>query len=241
VGGMKKIYLILLIILMIIPFVSASQNVFKLNDPISYIFPCFINGTLCDFCNTTIFDDNLNIKIDGVTASKHGSFFKVDIAEELVNTTGTWKVLNLCNSSKTQEIGIDYFLVSPDGKTLSTAQGLIYAILPVFSLFILIILLFWLAFNLGDKYAFSNFDVKTSNYIRTLFVWIGLFLIPLLIGLISKISNNVFGENSYIANAFYIIQVTSMILIGVIFFLAGLFFLMGIISQGLGSMIRRRR
>lgn len=97
---MKSPFSILFLILLIgIPFISAADFTFQVNEEVDLRIPCFNNGTYCSsaaVCNSTILYPNGNIMIIDSDMTANNSFFNVTLTKTENHFLGEHSIIMVC-------------------------------------------------------------------------------------------------------------------------------------------------
>jgi len=117
---MKSPFLLLILILLIgIPFISAADFTFQVNEEVDLRIPCFNNGSYCSgsaVCNSTILYPNGDIMIIDSDMTANNSFFNVTLTKAQNNFLGEHSIIMVCcesgncgSNTHTMEITADGF------------------------------------------------------------------------------------------------------------------------------------
>jgi len=218
---LKKIILGLLIFILCLISVNAYENVFKLDEDINYKFPCIINNSLCApsiNCNVTIFDSKMNTLVNGMLASKQGTFYNYSLSSGLLNNSGRYNVILFCGNLITNYTSLDYFYITPSGYEDSSAQSAIYI---AFIIILLIggVLIFMWAYSLeSSNYTFGDtLNINMDKYLKMALYCFDYIIFIIFIFVLTRISEEfVFLNLSGIFNKFLmilLIGVTPLVLL----------------------------
>ncbi len=135
----KSIMLVAIMIVIALPIISAQIN-FKQNIESDLKFPCYFNGTFCSadaFCNTTITAPSGALVLNGTTATNQLTFHNVTLNSTQTDEVGDYFVFVSCTDQGISAPSTFILRVTPFGKDLSTAQGIIYlgVLIIAFALF----------------------------------------------------------------------------------------------------------
>lgn len=123
---MKKIILITLLCLFLIPVVSSA---FKQSTVINVIEPCYKNGTYCSatsWCNVTILDPSGDVIKDNINMENQGAYFNYSLLESETEVLGEWSYdISCCDGGYCDSVH-KTFKVTPNGSELSQTEAISY-------------------------------------------------------------------------------------------------------------------
>ena len=125
---MKNLILIGLILILVLPIISAEIN-FKQNTESDLKFPCYFNGTFCSgsaACTATITAPSGALIINGTVATNQITFHNITLNTTQTEEVGDYFTFASCTDQGLSSESTFTFRVTPFGKDLSTAQGIIY-------------------------------------------------------------------------------------------------------------------
>ena len=141
------ILLAFILVLTILPILSALDPVkvpiFKKNSDIVLSIPCSFNKTQCSnsaVCNFTLFrvaENHTKLFNSSVTVDIN-SFFQINMTKGNFTIEGDYTLNLFCFDQDTRDSISKDFIVNNSGKTLSTAQGIIYVIVIIMSVLLFI-------------------------------------------------------------------------------------------------------
>lgn len=144
--GNGKYLIVVIIVLMNIILVSAANpsfGYFKKDVLVDLRQECFINGSICDACNITSISYPINSSraIEEVSMNQNTNDFNYTFKKASVN--GRYDVRGYCTfGGDIKKPFTAYFVVNYAGQPLSTAQGILYVVLLVLSLFFFFLTLY---------------------------------------------------------------------------------------------------
>ena len=106
------------------------DDVFKVNDRITYAKPCINNGTFCSstaVCNFSFFDPNNQVIVDNEQGDNQVSRHEINVT---LNTIGVWKVDMVCHDGDRQ--GAETYFAQVSGGGFNDSLGFL-VIIALFS------------------------------------------------------------------------------------------------------------
>jgi len=101
---------------------ASEELVFKQNQEINLIKPCFNNGTLCSSstsCNSTVTNPDSQVILRNSPETNQLSFYNISIPSSNASVLGTYTTLRVCHDPVGQIIGNGYetytFIVTASG------------------------------------------------------------------------------------------------------------------------------
>lgn len=168
---MKKTpILILVLILLLISVVSASDYTLKYNETGDFKHGCDdgSNGfcSVVTNCTLTLFDPDMNLLIDADDMTRQSSYYNYTIDSSNLTTKGEYEGIMICvGDAYYDEFTIG---VSPEGFEPSLVQGLGYFVLLTISV-IFMILCLYLVMNIDGRNEFTmGGDLVKINYAKYL-------------------------------------------------------------------------
>lgn len=220
---MKKLILIGICMLLIIPFVL-GQFIYEQNELVDIKVPCFYNEGICTggaWCNVTILYPDNTVLIDNENTTHSGVYFNYTLLANQTTQLGEYQAIFICSDSGQNDSTTFPFIITPSGTQASTSQGIIYSLL-FFSLLIFLLVCVYGAIIIdGDNKYDTGGGILLINYRKHLkaFLWFISYVIFLFTSMLSwKISEN-FLYLDFLTSTLYFFFRTLLVLFFPIFFL----------------------
>jgi len=193
---MKSPFLFLFFIFLIgIPFISAADFTFQVNEQFNLRIPCFNNGTYCSgaaVCNSTILYPDGDLMITDADMTAENSFFNITITKEQNNVLGEHSIIMVCceagdcgSNTHTLEITADgfqarqipfQFLVVVFGFLL-IGLGLMQEKLRIFKHSGAMLVLIMGVLTLYPGYSFINWTTLLGKALGVIFIGLGFYFL----------------------------------------------------------------
>ena len=141
-----KYKLIFVILILALPLITAQGINLVQNQVGDVKFPCYFNGTFCSgsaTCNVTITYSEGDLIVNNTLATNQLTYHNVTLNETQTSLVGDYIAFASCTDQGFSDDSTFPFKVSPFGKELSTAQGLIYLGVLLITLTLLGISMYW--------------------------------------------------------------------------------------------------
>jgi hypothetical protein len=128
--------ILLLFILLPIPMISAAKYV-KQSEDVTLTLPCIVQGNYCSasaICNTTIVDPNNLILLNGITMTRNGAMFEINLTAAQTSVLGEYQFNVACVDGSRSGSRFLKFYSTPtgDGRGLGLFLILAFASLITF-------------------------------------------------------------------------------------------------------------
>ena len=133
-----KLMMIVTLLFLILPFVSAQKIYVKQYEAVTIPLPCNINGEYCSpaaICKTTIIDPDKNVLFNNQTMSRNDAVFEINLSESQTVLTGDYQFNVVCSDAGKSSSRFLEFEVNPTG----TGNGItLFVFLILSSFFVLL-------------------------------------------------------------------------------------------------------
>lgn len=216
----KKI-LLLIFVLLLLPTLVYAELVFENGKEVDLKVPCFNDGALCSssaYCNLTTTYPNGSLIINNQGMTNSVAYFNYTLSSSIISENGDYQNTVYCKDGDNKDFTTFSFLITPTGTKPTTAQGVIYVILIIVTMF-LFILSMWGAWNIDGNNEFDHggglLRVNYNKHIKLLLFFVSYLFATFLTFLSWQVSRVLLMD--FMTNIFRFLFITLEILLAPFF------------------------